>query len=107
MNEAKLKPILLKVTAPFVRLLRPTDVHTQRLNREAGLWRTLKHPNVHEFIGVAHNMGSFFALVSPYCAKGNIIQHLEDHPESNRLHLVLSVPQFSPSHTNVLVRFLV
>jgi hypothetical protein len=105
-NEAKLKPVLLKVTASLSCHHHTLLMYSQRLNREAGLWRTLKHPNVHEFLGVVHNMGSLFALVSPYCAKGNIIQHLEDHPESNRLHLVTSIPQFSPSHINFLVRSL-
>jgi len=74
MNDADMKDKLLK-----------------RLKRETRVWHTIKHPNILEFLGVVLNMGQFPALVSPYCAKGNMIQHLEDHPESNRLHLILDV----------------
>ena len=83
---------LLKVTASrscyYCALLKCA----QRLDREARTWHALKHPNVLEFFGVVHNMGSFFALVSPYCRKGNIGSYLKCYPESNRLHLVSSTP---------------
>ena len=80
---------------------------TQRLDREVKVWNTLKHPNVLEFLGVVHNMGESIALVSPYCAKGNIARYLEEYPQSNRLHLVTSVPQSFLSHINLLVRSMV
>ncbi|KAF8346381.1 kinase-like domain-containing protein, partial [Amanita rubescens] len=62
-----------------------------RLNREALLWRTLKHPNVLEFFGIVHNMGSFFGLVSPYCEKGPVANYLDDNPQTDRLDLILGV----------------
>ncbi|KAF8736484.1 hypothetical protein AX14_014467 [Amanita brunnescens Koide BX004] len=80
-----------------IRGVRATDTNKEvllkRLNREARVWHTLKHPNVLEFFGVVHNIGSFFAVVSPYCANGNISTYLEEHPQSNRLHLILGVAQ--------------
>ena len=72
----------------------------QRLGRETRVWHTLKHPNVLEFLGIVHDMGEVFALVSPYCAKGNINGYLEEYPQANRLHLVTRVPRFIPSRTN-------
>ena len=78
----------------------------QRLNREARVWHALEHTNILEFHGVVHNMGEFFALVSPYCAKGNIAFYLEEYPQTNRLHLVTSVPQFTLLCGNLLVRSL-
>ena len=72
----------------------------QRLGNETRVWDTVKHPNILEFLGVVLNMGEFSALVSPYCAKGNITSYLQEYPESNRLHLVARVPQFTPSRTN-------
>jgi len=63
----------------------------KRLNRETMLWHTLKHPNVLEFLGVVRKMGSFFALVSPYCAKGYVTGYLDDNPQSDRLDLILGV----------------
>jgi len=67
------------------------DKILKRLSCETRVWHTIKHPNILEFLGVVLNMGEFSALVSPYCAKGNISQHLQEYPESNRLHLILDV----------------
>jgi hypothetical protein len=100
MNDADMKDKLLKVTVSPSCEYHALLMCAQRLKRETRVWHTIKHPNILEFLGVVLNMGQFPALVSPYCAKGNMIQHLEDHPESNRLHLVASIPQFSSSHTN-------
>ena len=72
----------------------------QRLDREARVWHTIKHPNVLEFLGIVRNIGGFSALVSPYCAKGNIENYFEQHPLSNRLDLVTRVPRFTPSRTD-------
>lgn len=63
----------------------------QRLNGEARVWHALKHSNVLEFLGIARGLGSSVALVSPYCANGNITDYLDDCPEANRLRLVLDV----------------
>ena len=77
-------------------------MRVQRLYRETRVWATIKHPNILEFLGVVLNMGQFPALVSPYCAKGNIRGgFLEEYPQANRLHLVTRVPQFTPSRTNL------
>ncbi|KAF8623869.1 hypothetical protein AX17_007271 [Amanita inopinata Kibby_2008] len=64
---------------------------TRRLNREAKVWHTLKHPHVLEFLGIARNLGQSVALVSPYCENGNISKYLDDYPEANRLNLLLGV----------------
>ena len=66
------KDVLSQVTASRSCYYRALLMCAQRLKHEARVWHTLKHPNVLEFLGVVHN-GGFFALVSPYCAKGNII----------------------------------
>ena len=79
----------------------PTNIRTQRLGREARVWHRVKHQNVLEFFGVVHNMGEFFALVSPYCAQGNVGSYLETYPQADRLHLVIRVPQFTLSCTNL------
>ncbi|KAF8722330.1 hypothetical protein AX14_009892 [Amanita brunnescens Koide BX004] len=89
-------PVAIKViTVRDSRGPRETEKNREtlfrRLNREAGLWHALKHPNIQEFLGVVHNMGSFFALVSPYRAEGNVSGHLQRHPQSSRLHLILGV----------------
>jgi len=87
------------VAIKVIRGLSPTESNKaamlKRLNRETMLWHTLKHPNVLEFLGVVRNMGSFFALVSPYCAKGYVTGYLDDNPQSDRLDLVSTVPQLT------------
>lgn len=79
----------------------------QRLDREAKVWHTLEHPNVLEFLGIVRNMGSFFGLVSPYCAKGYVTGYLDDNPQSDRLDLVLTLPQFAYPILTFLLRSLV
>ena len=96
MNNVEIREILLKVTVPPSCYYHALLMCAQRLGRETRVWHALKHPNVLEFLGVVHNMGEFFALVSPYCAKGNISRYLKEYPQANRLHLVTSVPQFAP-----------
>jgi hypothetical protein len=71
------------------------------------LWHTLEHPNVLEFLGVVRNMGSFFGLVSPYCAKGYVTGYLDDNPQSDRLDLVSTFPRFTYRVINFLFRSLV
>ncbi|PFH53649.1 hypothetical protein AMATHDRAFT_54876 [Amanita thiersii Skay4041] len=63
----------------------------RRLNREARVWHTLIHPNVLPFLGVARNLGSSVALISPFCTSGNISKYLDDSPQANRLDLIRNV----------------
>jgi len=83
------------VAIKVIRGLSPTESNKEavfkRLNREALLWHKLKHPNVLEFFGVVHNMGSFFGLVSTYCEKGPVATYLDDNPQTDRLDLILGV----------------
>ena len=106
LDAQQMKKKLFKVTASrschYCALL----MCVQRLNREARVWHALEHPNILKFLGVVHNMGDFFALVSPYCAKGNIVAYLEEYPQTDRFRLVTSVPQFIPLCINFLVRSL-
>ncbi|KAK2464987.1 hypothetical protein APHAL10511_003063 [Amanita phalloides] len=67
------------------------DVILHRLDREASVWHSLKHPNVLEFLGIARNFGPSVALVAPYCANGHATKYLDDYPQANRLHLILGV----------------
>ena len=99
--------VAIKIVRGVFKITNERISTAQRLNREARVWHALKHPNVLEFLGIVHNMGDFFAFVSPYCSKGTIAHYPEEHPQTNRLHLVTGVHQFSPSHTKFLVRSLV
>ncbi|KZV99868.1 hypothetical protein EXIGLDRAFT_198148 [Exidia glandulosa HHB12029] len=44
----------------------------RRLKRELRVWRGLSHRNVQRFIGIYKGIGPLPALVSPWCANGNI-----------------------------------
>ncbi|KAF8621358.1 hypothetical protein AX15_007832 [Amanita polypyramis BW_CC] len=63
----------------------------RRLDREARVWHTLKHPNVLEFMGIARDLGPSVALISPFCANGNISKYIDEVPSANRLRLILDV----------------
>ena len=89
------KEAVFKVTVSYFMCHLNLLTCAQRLNREALLWHTLKHPNVLEFFGVVHNIGSFPGLVSPYCEKGPVANYLDDNPQTDRLDLVPTLPQFT------------
>ncbi|KAF8328934.1 kinase-like domain-containing protein [Cantharellus anzutake] len=51
------------------------------------VWKDLKHPNIVEFIGYAieHEVGGVTAaLVSQWCANGNVVKYLEQNPAADR-----------------------
>ena len=55
------------------------------------IWKDLNHPNIVELIGYAiEGRGSDMkaALVSKWCANGDIVKYLNDNPGVNRIHLV-------------------
>ncbi|KAF8326102.1 kinase-like domain-containing protein, partial [Cantharellus anzutake] len=62
--------------------------------REMKVWKDLKHPNIVEFIGYAieHEVGGVTAaLVSQWCANGNVVKYLEQNPAADREMLVSDV----------------
>ena len=105
MIDDKMRNKIAKVTGSHSCFYHALLMCAQRLDCETRVWHRIDHPNVLEYLGVVLNMGKFPALVSPYCAKGNIGGYLKENPQSNRLYLVARVPQFTPSYTNFLIRF--
>ncbi|KAF8621360.1 hypothetical protein AX15_007832 [Amanita polypyramis BW_CC] len=81
-----------------IKIIRGVNITTntqatimRRLDREARVWHTLKHPNVLEFMGIARDLGPSVALISPFCANGNISKYIDEVPSANRLRLILDV----------------
>lgn len=59
------------------------------LHREALIWRQLKHPRVHPFLGIVRDIfPDQLCLVSPWSANGNLCDFLKAKPEMDRLKLV-------------------
>lgn len=67
--------------------------HSQDLVREGSVWKTLKHPNILEFLGLVFNMSSIPAIVLPYYPSGNVMEYLKakDTPLADRLPFVCSI----------------
>ena len=64
---------------------------TQRLERETRVWNQLDHPNVLPFLGISKDAGeegSAPALITPFCANGDVLDYLKQTPNADRLHLV-------------------
>ena len=64
---------------------------TQRLKRETWVWNQLDHPNVLPFLGISKDAGeegSAPALITPFCANGDVLDYLKQTPNADRLHLV-------------------
>ena len=61
-------------------------------------WKSLRHPNVLELIGVVMTENRF-AMVSQWMTNGNINKFIEAHPDANRFELV-SFPFKFPGISN-------
>ncbi|KAF8597275.1 kinase-like protein [Ceratobasidium sp. AG-I] len=63
---------------------------TKRTARELHTWSKLRHRNILEVLGLAV-FGEKLAMVSPWMENGNIMQHLDNHPDLNRYAVVAQV----------------
>ena len=61
----------------------------QRFCREVITWKSLRHPNLLELVGVVMTENRF-AMVSEWMANGNINEFTAAHPDVNRFELVSS-----------------
>jgi serine/threonine protein kinase len=60
----------------------------QNLEREALIWRRLKHPNVSEFYGLAFSFGYMPALVLPFYGNGNVVEYVMEKDDEFKLDMV-------------------
>lgn len=51
----------------------------RRLHREKQVWGSLNHQNVLPLYGYCEGFGEFGALISPWCAKGNVGSGIRQH----------------------------
>jgi len=65
----------------------------KRVRREVANWRSLDHPNVTRFLGIAYvKLGRPPCLVSAYVQRNNLLKYIGRHPElkfSMALHIAL------------------
>ncbi|KZT50797.1 kinase-like protein [Calocera cornea HHB12733] len=67
--------------------------HIQRLARELGKWKRLKHPNVLPLLGICHHGPYDFALVSEWMEAGHVRAYIETNPQILRSVLVRDVAE--------------
>ncbi|KAF8326036.1 kinase-like domain-containing protein [Cantharellus anzutake] len=73
------------------------------------VWKDLNHPNIVGFIGYAieHEVSVVTAaLVSQWCANGNVVKYLEQNPAANREILVSDVARgllYLHSHNPIII----
>jgi serine/threonine protein kinase len=60
----------------------------QRLEREALIWRQLKHPNVSGFYGLAFSFGYMPALILPFYGRGNVVEYVRGKDDEVKLDMV-------------------
>ncbi|TDL23494.1 kinase-like protein [Rickenella mellea] len=67
----------------------------RRLIRETLNWHKLRHPNILPLYGICHEkiecIPDFPALISPYCANGNINDFLSTRPTTNKLRIICQI----------------
>ena len=51
------------------------------------MWKTLRHPNVLQLIGVTMTSDRF-EMISDWMLNGNITDFVRAHPQTNRMELV-------------------
>jgi serine/threonine protein kinase len=65
----------------------------QEIYPRAILWSTLAHRNILPFLGIFLLPPSLNpAMVSEFMSNGTLVDYLNKHPDSDRVHLVLLVP---------------
>ena len=52
------------------------------------MWRQLRHPHLHEFLGLDMLSFDSTAIVSPWMENGNLLQFVKKKPDAERLRLV-------------------
>ncbi|KAF9789363.1 kinase-like protein [Thelephora terrestris] len=60
------------------------------LCKEAVMWKHLEHNNIVPFLGITMEP---FQLVSEWMSGGNLSEHIREHPDANRLGLVLGIAE--------------
>jgi hypothetical protein len=76
----------------------------QKLRREMTLWSMIEHQHVLPFFGFCRSVGNIspsrdaMCFVSPWMAHGEARCYLEEHPDANRLHIVISYLSCSSIH---------
>ncbi|KAF7362524.1 TKL/TKL-ccin protein kinase [Mycena venus] len=79
---------------------------SKTLYEEARIWRRLDHPNILPFLGISLDLGLSPALVSPLCAAGSIMKHLQHEPRDlvHRLQMVIGVAKgMTYLHSNGII----
>ena len=62
-------------------------VVAQRLYKQVVLWKSLRHPNVLQLVGVTMSDGHS-AIVSEWMTNGDVNEYVKTHRDANRFELV-------------------
>ncbi|KAG8871562.1 hypothetical protein FRB97_008574, partial [Tulasnella sp. 331] len=71
----------------------PTKEAQAQIDRQANLWRTLRHPNVLQLHGIitlkeGETGGTSVGSVSPWMPNRDVMRYLKTHPGTDRLRLI-------------------
>ncbi|KDQ11699.1 hypothetical protein BOTBODRAFT_35132 [Botryobasidium botryosum FD-172 SS1] len=66
------------------------SVRMRRLQREADVWRTTRHPNILSFIGFMADVEPR-TLISPWMDGGQLLEYMASHPSVNRFSLAAQI----------------
>ncbi|KAG8875732.1 hypothetical protein FRB97_004767 [Tulasnella sp. 331] len=74
----------------------PTEGDRARIDRQVGVWRSLRHQNVLQCCGIVLHKegdtnGTSICSVIPWLPNRDVMRYLEAHPEANRTQLIHDV----------------
>ena len=102
-SRAKLEEVLFPLFPVSCEELIPFS--PQALEEHGRLWKTLRHPNVGRFYGLASDLGTMPALILDFYPNGNVNEFVKNHAleDGSKLYLV-GISVISSPATLILVR---
>ncbi|KAF9646136.1 kinase-like protein [Thelephora ganbajun] len=82
------KLVVIKTISPHY--IENSNAFKHRLCTSAVMWKRLQHPNVVSFLGFNPDFPSF-SLVYPWMSNGNLSKYMYEHPDVDKLGLLLDV----------------
>ncbi|KDQ16233.1 hypothetical protein BOTBODRAFT_107400 [Botryobasidium botryosum FD-172 SS1] len=83
---------LVAMKAPRGDVREDQAAHVQRVNREVLVWKSLRHRNILQFIGLYYT-GNTVYMLSPWMEHGNAIEYLQKNPQVDCVKLALQIAE--------------
>ncbi|KAI0933772.1 hypothetical protein AcV5_005833 [Taiwanofungus camphoratus] len=82
-----------KVALKALRGFTVSEKARNRFTREIKVWARLNHPHILPFYGIVTNLGPQLHTVSPWQDNGNILEYIQNHPNVDKMVLLLGAAE--------------